>query len=371
MLRAPTTGAKGSAASAVGVRELLARAARRAGEPVHTVLLAEIEPVETALVELGRLEELDLARNAVARPASSTPSGEGAGAGRLRRLDALGGPPDGPAIAVVLDEDFDEAAAALVAARARGWQVVGAVVRGDDAVLIGNRFDRALPIVDEVDDAAALPEGALAAVEVAAAGATVTALSDPLRLAALLDLGTAGGPGCASRRAGRRRRAGGDRGARSRRARAGRRAECRRERADRVRRRHGRGARAVDAAGAARAGRRTAGRRRQPRRRARRVLVRSARAAHGSRPSGAGSCAAARSPSHCSRDGVRRTCTPRSPESPRAASRWCARSGGPPCSAPRPRRVPAPRRSSPTSAAARSTCTATAARSPARVPASS
>ena len=46
-------------------------------------------------------------------------------------------------------------------------------MRGDDAVLIGNRFDRALPIVDEVDDAAALPEGALAAVEVAEAGATV------------------------------------------------------------------------------------------------------------------------------------------------------------------------------------------------------
>ena len=43
----------------------------------------------------------------------------------------------------------------------------------DDGVLIGNRFDRSLPIVDEVRDVALLPLGALAAVEVAEAGASV------------------------------------------------------------------------------------------------------------------------------------------------------------------------------------------------------
>ncbi|HMG98682.1 MAG TPA: hypothetical protein VK546_07165, partial [Gaiellales bacterium] len=66
--RAATTGAKGSTACAAAVSELVARAERRLGEPVFRLLLAELDPVDTGLVELGRLEELDLARNAVVRP---------------------------------------------------------------------------------------------------------------------------------------------------------------------------------------------------------------------------------------------------------------------------------------------------------------
>ena len=71
----------------------------------------------------------------------------------------------------------------------RGWNVTAAVVEADDAVLIGNRFDRSLPIVDEVADAASLPLGARAAVEVAEPGASVEQLSDPLRLGVLLGFG--------------------------------------------------------------------------------------------------------------------------------------------------------------------------------------
>ena len=173
-----------------GREQLVARAERRLGEPVHRLLLAELDPVDTGLVELGRLEELDLARNAVVRPVSETPSGAGAASGRLRRLAELDGDPDADAVlAIVLDEDFEEAAAQLRAARDRGHRIAGVVVQGDDAVLIGNRFDRVLPIVDEVTDAASLPTGAQAALEVAVPGATVSELSDPLQLAELLRLG--------------------------------------------------------------------------------------------------------------------------------------------------------------------------------------
>lgn len=188
--RAATTGAKGSTECAAGVRELVARAERRLGEPIHRLLLAELDPVDTGLVELGRLEELDLARNAVVRPVSETPSGAGAAGGRLRRLaDMEGDPAPDAVLAVVLDEDFEHAAAQLCAARERGHRIAGVIVQGDDAVLIGNRFDRNLPIVDEVPDAAILPSGALAALEVAAAGASVSELCDPLQLAELLRLG--------------------------------------------------------------------------------------------------------------------------------------------------------------------------------------
>jgi hypothetical protein len=192
VVRRPTSGPKGSAACAEGVADLVGLAERRLGERPHLLLLAELHPVETGLIELGRLEELDLARTAIARPASATPSGSGVAAGTLRSLPELAGTPDGrPAIAVVGGEDFERASAALCEARERGWTIVAAIVRGDDAVLIGNRFDRSLPIVDEVADAAELPLGVLAAVEVAAPGAEVEHLSDPLRLAVLLGLGPA------------------------------------------------------------------------------------------------------------------------------------------------------------------------------------
>ena len=93
-------------------------------------------------------------------------------------------------VAVVGEQDFEAAAAALVDARGRGWRIAAAIVPGDDAVLIGNRFDRSLPIADEVLDAAQLPIGSLAAVEVAEPGASIGVLSDPLRLGVLLGFGS-------------------------------------------------------------------------------------------------------------------------------------------------------------------------------------
>jgi hypothetical protein len=188
--RRSTTGPKGSAECVPGIAELLRRAERRLGERAHLALLAELHPVETGLLELGRIEEIGLERTAIARPASETPSGSGVGAGRLARLEDLAGPPvPEEVIAVVGSEDFDVAASRLREARERGWRISAAVVQGDDAVLIGNRFDRSLPIVDEVTDAAQLPIGSLAAVEVAEAGAPLGVLSDPLRLGLLLGFG--------------------------------------------------------------------------------------------------------------------------------------------------------------------------------------
>ena len=189
--RRPTTGAKGSEGCAVGIAELLAAAERRVGERAHVALFAELHPVETGLVELGRLEELVLEQTAIARPASDTPSGTGVGAGTLVAVDELDGPPRAEPIMPVVAAgiDYEDAAGRLRDARAGGWNIIAAIVEADDAVLIGNRFDRSLPIVDEVADAASLPLGARAAVEVAEPGASVEELSDPLRLGVLLGFG--------------------------------------------------------------------------------------------------------------------------------------------------------------------------------------
>ena len=78
--RSPTTGTKGSADCVGGSPELLSRAERRLGARPELGLLAELHPVQTDLLELGRSEELALERTAIARPASQTPSGSGVGA---------------------------------------------------------------------------------------------------------------------------------------------------------------------------------------------------------------------------------------------------------------------------------------------------
>lgn len=187
--RGPTTGAKGSAAAADGVLDLITRASRRLGEEPSRILLADLHPVETGLRELAADEERDLGGVAIARPVSATPSGLGAAAGRLVDLDELAGDPAGdPVIPIVPPLDFDAAAARLNDARERGWRLAAIVVANDDGVLIGNRVDRALPIIDEVADAAELPRGAWAAIEVAPPGGVVEQLADPLRLAVLLAL---------------------------------------------------------------------------------------------------------------------------------------------------------------------------------------
>ena len=187
--RGATTGAKGTAASAQGVIDLIDRASRRLGERPQRILLADLHPVETGLRELAADEVHDLGGVGIARPVSATPSGVGAGAGQLIDLAELAGEPlPVPVIPIVGTIDFDEASAELNAARARGWSIVAIVVTDDDGVLIGNRVDRKLPIIDEVADADTLPRGAWAAVEVAPLGGTVAQLSDPLRLAVLLSL---------------------------------------------------------------------------------------------------------------------------------------------------------------------------------------
>ena len=187
--RGPTTGAKGTAASAQGVLDLIDRAGRRLGEHPTRILLADLHPVETGLRELASADTEDLGGVGIARPVSATPSGIGAAAGQLIDLDQLADEPlPLPVIPIVGAIDFDVAAACLNDGRLRGWQVVAIIVTGDDGVLIGNRVDRGLPIVDEVTDAETLPRGAWAAVEVAPLGSTVIQLADPLRLAVLLAL---------------------------------------------------------------------------------------------------------------------------------------------------------------------------------------
>lgn len=184
--RAPTRRTKGSPASLDGAVAIVRRLERQHGVRVEVAAAAPLRPVSTLTATLPEPEEVT-GRLRVLRAGVSTAGGLGFGVGRPHRLGAaLGG--DDPVVAVVAaGTGYLEAVAGLRGLRDRG--LLAAVLLADDeAVLVGNRLGRDLPVVDEVDVDAVLA-GELVAVEVGEPGAPLRFLTDPLRLVAALHLG--------------------------------------------------------------------------------------------------------------------------------------------------------------------------------------
>ena len=185
--RVPTRGRKGSAGSLRGAAALVRRLERQLGCAVGEARIAPLRAVDTSVVTVpdaaapaGRLRVL-----AAGVP---TPGGTGACVGAPLSL-ADPEPRDGPAVAVVPPGlRYDEAAARLRALLATGTRIGAVLVAGDEGVLVANRLPDGLPVIDQVD-AAAAAACQLLAVEVRPPGHTLRLLADPVALGARLGLG--------------------------------------------------------------------------------------------------------------------------------------------------------------------------------------
>jgi diol dehydratase reactivase alpha subunit len=188
--RAWTIGGKGSEQSLQAAARLLLRVEKAAGRVCDVLLLAPLNPVLTLSASIPPPQGGRPPLRTLGDPLAGTPSGSGFAVGRhlpLAELAGESGPGEDVVVSVPPGVDFEEAAAGIAHAQDRDLPVVAAVVAEDDAVLIANRILRAIPIVDEVDVGGLLP-GELIAVEVAAAGARVQILSDPVALVAAFGL---------------------------------------------------------------------------------------------------------------------------------------------------------------------------------------
>jgi hypothetical protein len=201
--RVPTRGRKGSADSLRGAAALVRRVERQAGCTVTEARIAPLRAVDTAVVTVpdtvpprGRLRVL--------AAGVATPGGTGACVGPPLPLLAPvlpSGPPvplaagrpvprsaGSPFVAVVpAGLRYDEAAAQLRDLLAAGTPVGAVLVAGDEGVLVANRLPGGLPVIDQVD-AAAAAACQLLAVEVRPPGHTLSLLTDPVALAARLGL---------------------------------------------------------------------------------------------------------------------------------------------------------------------------------------
>ena len=193
--RAPTRARKGSPYSLRGAAALVHRVERQAGCTVDEARIAPLRAVDTSVVTVpdavpprGRLRVL-----AAGVP---TPGGTGACVGPPLLLSGSGPPhgsgperPGSPLVAVVpAGLRYDEAAARLRDLLAAGTPIGAVLVPGDEGVLVSNRLPAGLPVIDQVD-AAAAAACELLAVEVRPPGHTLSLLTDPVALGARLGLG--------------------------------------------------------------------------------------------------------------------------------------------------------------------------------------
>jgi len=190
-----TTGLKGTKKNVPGVVNALSRAAETAGievSGIDRVSLNEAAPV-IGDVAMETITETVITESTMIGHDPSTPGGVGLGSGIGVEItaDPERFATEEPIVFLVPETvDFAAAAATIDDWAEAGFEIVGAIVQRDDAVLIDNRTDVEIPIVDEVAGLEKVPRGQPTAVEVApgSTGKTIDELSNPYGIATVFDL---------------------------------------------------------------------------------------------------------------------------------------------------------------------------------------
>lgn len=187
-----TTGIKGTLANVPGIIIALEEALRKSNmqlTELSEIRLNEATPVIGDLA-METITETIITESTMIGHNPSTPGGVGLGVGQTVLFSQLSSLVAGDKVICIIPQgiDFEDAASGLNLALSRGIDIQGAVVRQDDAVLIANRLQKAMPVVDEVTMIEKVPIGMLAAVEVAEAGQTIRTLSNPYGIATVFNL---------------------------------------------------------------------------------------------------------------------------------------------------------------------------------------
>ncbi len=181
----PTRGTKGSDVSVAAAAALVLRLADRVGQLPVRAAVAPLTPVHTGVVT-GIAEGEDTGRLGVLTVPGRTLVHAGAAVGRPVWLEDLDQGTTGRVVVLVrTGTGYDATAEALNRSRAN---VVAVAMADDEAVLVGNRLERRVPVVDQVP-VDRLAAAARVALEVAGPGGTLARLVDPLWLTSELGLG--------------------------------------------------------------------------------------------------------------------------------------------------------------------------------------
>ncbi|HDH1510801.1 TPA: propanediol dehydratase reactivase alpha subunit PduG [Klebsiella quasipneumoniae subsp. similipneumoniae] len=189
---AETTGIKGTLRNVFGIQEALALVAKRAGISVSDISLIRINEATPVIgdVAMETITETIITESTMIGHNPKTPGGAGLGVGiTITPQELLTRPADAPYILVVSSAfDFADIASVINASLRAGYQITGVILQRDDGVLVSNRLEKSLPIVDEVLYIDRIPLGMLAAIEVAVPGKVIETLSNPYGIATVFNL---------------------------------------------------------------------------------------------------------------------------------------------------------------------------------------
>lgn len=185
-----TTGTKGTVQNVKGVITGLNKALDNVGKSlvdIDHIRINEAAPVigDTAM---ETITETIITESTMIGHNPDTPGGEGLGIGTTISLEDLENNivEDENYIVIVNSEIDFETAAKLINRYIDN--ITGAIVQRDEAVLIQNRIDKVIPIVDEVMYIDKIPTGMKSAVEVGPVGKTIKTLSNPYGIANIFSL---------------------------------------------------------------------------------------------------------------------------------------------------------------------------------------
>ena len=186
-----TTGMKGTLPNVHGIKAALMDAMEKIHLPLEAldlVRLNEAAPVigDTAM---ETITETIITESSMIGHNPSTPAGAGEAVGELLFLENIWKGKEGVSYIIVASSKFSyEEVAERLNQRIPELDIRGVILQADEAVLVENRLNMKVPIVDEVRHIHKIPEGKQAAIEVALPGTSVRMLSNPYGIATLLKL---------------------------------------------------------------------------------------------------------------------------------------------------------------------------------------
>ena len=185
-----TTGIKGTRENIKGVFQSLSMALEKVNIRIEDLNLIRINEAAPVIGDLAMetITETIITESTMIGHNPSTPGGIGIGVGYTYNIKDIGREKIPKILIIEGDVDFEEAARTINFHDTRGLEIVGAIVQKDDGVLINNRLNRKIPIVDEVSLVEKVPLRMKAAVEVASPGGVIEMLSNPYGIATIFEL---------------------------------------------------------------------------------------------------------------------------------------------------------------------------------------
>lgn len=186
----PTTGTKGTIENVYSVKNALKMAMSRIGRETSDLDLVRINEAAPVIGDtaMETLTETVITDSSMIGHNPSTPAGVGQAVGEVLLIENISRAAAGTAyiLAASAKHNYEEIAA--IVNQHEELDIAGIILQADEAVLVENRIRRKLPIIDEVRRIDRLPDGVLAAIEVALPGQTIRMLSNPYGIATLLGL---------------------------------------------------------------------------------------------------------------------------------------------------------------------------------------